>query len=111
MDSTHLFADWGLVKHIFSALSLKRAAAPIIVAFATTFLCSAVKAETTEERNACFNDAFRVCWSAIPDRNEVFHCLMDNRLKLNPLCRVVMDRYRHPRKHRITRSTRDTRVE
>jgi hypothetical protein len=72
------------------------------------FLSSAAIAETTGERQACMGDAFRVCWSAIRDRNAVFHCLMDNRPRLNPACRVVMDQYRRP--HRITRS-RSARVE
>ena len=97
--------------HNFSALTRGLPSVSIAVAVATVFLGSAALAETSEERNACFNDAFRVCWSAIPDRDEVFHCLMDNRLRLNPLCRVVMDRYRHPHKHRITRRTRETRLQ
>ncbi|HXZ45895.1 MAG TPA: hypothetical protein VEH02_04110 [Pseudolabrys sp.] len=95
----------------FGALTKELPFVPIAVMVATVFLCSTAVAETSEERNACFNDAFRVCWSAIPDRDEVFHCLMDNRLRLNPLCRVVMDRYRHPHKHRITRRTRETRLQ
>jgi hypothetical protein len=85
--------------------------APIIAALTTAFLCSAAVAETPEERNACFSDAFRVCWAAIPDRHDVFVCLMENRPRLNPACRVVMDRYRRPHKHRITRASRETRVE
>src|SRR5262249_19485117 len=111
MDLTHRSANRIPPEHNCSPLSLRRVLAPTIAALTTVFLCSAVMAETTEERNACFNDAFRVCWSAIPDRNEVFHCLMDNRPKLNPLCRVVMDRYRQPRKHRITRASRSTHIE
>lgn len=65
-------------------------------------------AETKSEREACFSDAFRVCWSAIPSRDEVFHCLMKNRSLLTDACRMVMDQYRHP--HRLRRSTRFTRV-
>jgi hypothetical protein len=69
---------------------------------------SAANAETESERNACFGDAFRVCWSAIPSRNEVFTCLMKNRNLLSEPCRVVMDQYRHPHRHR--RPTRYSRV-
>ena len=90
--------------HNFGALTIG-------VTVATFFLSSAALAETSEERNACFNDAFRVCWSAIPDRDQVFHCLMDNRRRLNPLCRVVMERYRQPHRHRITRNTRETQLQ
>jgi hypothetical protein len=83
--------------------------APITVALMGIFFCAPAGAETTEERQACIGDAFRVCWAAIPDRNQVFHCLLNNRSRLNPACRVVMDQYRRP--HRITRSTRNTRIE
>jgi len=79
-------------------------AALVMALFSSTAI-----AETSDERQACIGDAFRVCWAAIPDRNQVFHCLLDNRNRLNPACRVVMDQYRHP--HRLTRSTRTTRVE
>jgi hypothetical protein len=97
--------------HNIGTLTARLPLVPIVVAVATVFLGSAALAETSEERSACFNDAFRVCWSAIPDRDQVFHCLMDNRRKLNPLCRVVMERYRQPQRHRLTRRTRETRVE
>ena len=92
--------------HAFSLISVLTTI-PAVLAIA--FLCSTAIAETSEERQACIGDAFRVCWAAIPNRNDVFHCLLANRAKLNPLCRVVMDQYRRP--HRITRSTRNTRVE
>ena len=97
--------------HNFSALTRRLPFVSIVVAVATVFLGSAALAETSEERSACFNDAFRVCWSAIPDRDQVFHCLMDNRRKLNPLCRVVMERYRQPQRHRISRRTRETHLQ
>jgi hypothetical protein len=81
---------------------------PALIAAVLTLpiLSSTAIAETAEERKACIGDAFRVCWAAIPNRNEVFRCLMDNRPRLNPACRVVMDQYRRP--HRITRHTRNT---
>jgi len=83
--------------------------APPTAALVMAFLSSTAVAETSDERQACIGDAFKVCWAAIPDRNQVFHCLLDNRNRLNPACRVVMDQYRRP--HRLTRSTRTTRVE
>ena len=84
----------------------KKVPALAAVALAISFLCSTAMAETTEERQACIGDAFRVCWAAIPNRIDVFRCLMDNRPRLNPACRVVMDQYRRP--HRITRHSRST---
>jgi len=86
--------------------SSKNVPALIAVALTIPFLCSTAMAETAEERQACIGDAFRVCWAAIPDRNQVFRCLMDNRPRLNPACRVVMDQYRRP--HRVTRHSRTT---
>lgn len=89
--------------------SLKKASASTATVLTIAFISSMAVAETTEERQACIGDAFRVCWSAIPNRDQVFHCLMDNRPRLNPACRMVMDQYR--KEHRITRRTRTTRVE
>ena len=66
-------------------------------------------AETSEERQSCFSDAFRVCWAAIPNRDDVFHCLMDNRPRLNPACGTVMDQYR--REHRVRRASRNARAD
>jgi hypothetical protein len=91
-----------------SGISVK-ALVPATTILAIALLSPAALAETTEERQACIGDAFRVCWAAIPNRNDVFLCLLDNRNRLNPACRAVMNQYRHA--HRITRSTRATRVE
>ncbi len=68
---------------------------------ASALLCPIAAAETSEERSACIGDAFRVCWAAIPNRDDVFHCLLDNRTRLNPDCRAIMDQYRRP--HRVRR--------
>jgi hypothetical protein len=89
--------------------TMMKALAPSMMFLVIAFLSPTAIAETSDERQACIGDAFRVCWAAIPDRNQVFHCLLDNRNRLNPACRVVMDQYRRP--HRLTRSTRTTRVE
>jgi hypothetical protein len=91
-----------------SGVSVK-ALVPATIVLAIALLSPAAVAETTEERQACIGDAFRVCWAAIPNRNDVFLCLLNNRSRLNPACRAVMNQYRHP--HRITRSARATRVE
>jgi hypothetical protein len=71
------------------------------IAAALTFVVSgwAASAETAEERQACIGDAFKVCWSAIPDRNNVLQCLIENRSQLNPDCREIINRY--ARSHRI----------
>jgi hypothetical protein len=102
----HMPDKWLTAQLHLTALTPFKAFAPAV---AMAFLSSTAIAETTQERQACFSDAFRVCWSAIPDRNAVFHCLMDNRLRLNPACRMVMDQYR--REHRIRRASRNARAD
>jgi hypothetical protein len=44
-------------------------------------------AETPEGRQACMNDAFRVCQDAIPDRERVFKCLAAHKDAISPTCR------------------------
>lgn len=50
-------------------------------------------AQTQDEQQACTNDAFQFCQMAIPDRNRVFQCLVDNRSSLSPACHSVMAQY------------------
>ena len=60
-------------------------------------------AESQDEQNACMNDAFTVCGHAIPDRDRVAACLVQNISKISPACRVVMQRYSRPApRERIT---------
>lgn len=63
------------------------AAAFTLTSFVTGF------AETPEERQACTDDAFRVCQEAIPDRDRVFACLIQNASVLSPLCRRALSPY------------------
>src|SRR5262249_6851159 len=74
----HMPHKWLTAQFNLNALTPFKAIAPITAVFAIGFISSAAPAETTEERQACFNDAFRVCWSAIPDRNAPFHFLLPN---------------------------------
>jgi hypothetical protein len=111
---SHYCGDWTgfvLASHRawVTALKSMKTLSPITVALTIALSGSTVFAETSEERQACIGDAFRVCWSAIPNRDAVFHCLLDNRSQLNVACRIVMDQYRRP--HRITRSARAARAE
>ena len=39
------------------------------------------------QRQACEQDAFRLCERAIPDENRVRQCLVANMRRLNPVCR------------------------
>ncbi len=71
----------------------------IIVATGTAlFLMLASRAETPDERQACENDAYRVCGAFIPDRDKVFVCLASNQDRLSAPCREVMARYSQPKR-------------
>jgi hypothetical protein len=56
-------------------------------------------AQQDEARNSCMSEAFRVCGRAIPDRQSVFLCLLDNRFNLNEPCRSAMKREARLRMH------------
>lgn len=68
--------------------------APVLIAIAlgAGLSCSIARAETSAERYACMNDAFRVCWREIPNRHQVFLCLVANRQQLSPACRAAVSR-------------------
>jgi hypothetical protein len=57
---------------------------------------TAALAETQEEQQACMNDAFQFCQNFIPDRTQVFHCLVSNRNQLSVACHTVMTPYLPP---------------
>jgi hypothetical protein len=66
------------------------------VGLIAAFLLGAVtisSAETPEQRQACTDDAFRVCNDAIPDRDRVFRCLLQNSSAISPLCRTALAPY------------------
>ncbi len=58
--------------------------------------------ETQAEQQACVNDAFNVCWSAIPDRQAVFACLMKNKNKVSGACRQVLSKYSRPHLDKVS---------
>jgi len=68
-----------------------------VLMFATALilgtLATGASAETPQERQACQDDAFRLCQAAIPDRERVFACLVKNQRALNPLCRKVIAQF------------------
>jgi hypothetical protein len=55
---------------------------------------------TAAEHAACDADAERLCLSAYPDVSRMINCMVVNRPRLTPLCRVTFDeglRKRHIR--------------
>src|SRR5580698_6071230 len=61
---------------------------------ATTLSCSlllwptAGQAYTDQEQQACSADAFRLCSAEIPDVDRVTVCMIRNKSRLSPACRV-----------------------
>ncbi len=62
--------------------------------FATTLSLSALlwpvaaRAYTADEQQACSADAFRLCSAEIPDVERVTICMVRNKSRLSPACRV-----------------------
>ena len=51
---------------------------------------ASASAETFKERQACIGDAFHFCSSAIPDRDRVFSCLLNNGDLISAACHAVI---------------------
>jgi hypothetical protein len=72
------------------------------IAIVTMLTCTlaagatAALAQSQDEQQACTNDAFQFCQNAIPDRNRVFACLMENRRVISRPCQVIMAQYLPP---------------
>ena len=49
---------------------------------------------TPAQRQACEQDAYRLCQNAIPDEQRVRQCLSRNMRKLSPTCRSAFHRKR-----------------
>ena len=65
----------------------------VILAAALTVLSTAALAQSSEDQQACMNDAFRVCSATIPDRARTTACMVQNKSQLSQACQMVMDKY------------------
>ena len=83
-----------------------KALIPFASALALSIVSSAAVAETPQERQACMNDAFRVCSSAIPDQHAVYMCMSQNVHLLSAPCRAVMAQHPHSNATEARSSTR-----
>jgi hypothetical protein len=67
--------------------------------FALTLLCTALapvaaKADAQQDQDACMVDAQTFCGQFIPDRERVAQCLMTNRSRISPACRLALKRFK-----------------
>ncbi|KWV54744.1 hypothetical protein AS156_06695 [Bradyrhizobium macuxiense] len=79
--------------HWFSLFQVHRLATALFVA--TTALCperafARDQPPTTEEKEACIDDVFRLCSSHIPDRTAITACLRAKQANLSKQCRYVI---------------------
>jgi hypothetical protein len=65
----------------------------LAVALTVATFSTGAFAQSSDEQQACMNDAFRVCSATIPDRNKTIACMVQNKPKLSAACQVVMDKY------------------
>ena len=57
-------------------------------------LASAPARAQGDDHYACMSDAMTVCGRYIPDREQVARCLMANRNRVSPACRVALKHFR-----------------
>jgi hypothetical protein len=68
---------------------------PLIALALAFFAATPAEAQPTPaQRQACEQDAFRLCNDAIPDEQRVRQCLVRNMRRLNPACRSAFHRKR-----------------
>jgi hypothetical protein len=66
-----------------------------LIALALAFFAAPAEAQPTPaQRQACEQDAFRLCSDAIPDEQRVRQCLVRNMRRLNATCRSAFHRKR-----------------
>jgi|GEM_PF-3176974 len=68
----------------------------LALALTAGMLSTAAIAQSSEDQQACMNDAFRVCSATIPDRARTTACMVQNKSKLSSACQMVMDKYATP---------------
>ena len=68
---------------------------PLIALALAFFAAAPAEAQPTPaQRQACEQDAYRLCSEAIPDEQRVRQCLVRNMKRLNPTCRAAFHRKR-----------------
>ncbi len=73
-------------------MKIHTAVALAFFSFASPFLAAPSYAQ--DDHYACMNDAMTVCGRYIPDRESVARCLMANRNRVSPACRVALKHFK-----------------
>jgi hypothetical protein len=72
--------------------SFRRIAFTLVLAATASAASTASFAFSSEARQMCTGDAFRLCSSEIPNIPKITACMRSNRANLSTGCRAVMDR-------------------
>jgi hypothetical protein len=73
---------------------MKPASAAALVVLCLTIQLSITPTHADDDHYACMNDAMTVCGRFIPDRERVAQCLMANRNRVSPACRVALKHFK-----------------
>jgi hypothetical protein len=73
-------------------MKLCNAAALVIFCLASQLLAAPAYAQ--DDHYACMGDAMSICGQYIPDRERVARCLMANRSRISPACRVALKHFK-----------------
>ena len=76
----------------FKATVRRNALILAVLAPLSAMVSTAGFAYTTEAKQMCMSDAFRLCSSEIPNIPKITACMIKHRSDLSPGCRAVMDR-------------------
>src|SRR5215218_8054585 len=68
----------------------------LALAFTAGMFSTAAIAQSSEDQQACMNDAFRVCSATIPDRARTTACMIQKKSQLSSACQAVMAKYAPP---------------
>ncbi len=66
----------------------------VVVLMAAAMGAQGALAHTPAEENACRGDAHRLCKNVLSDEFQVASCLQENRGRVSPNCRAVLESHK-----------------
>jgi hypothetical protein len=73
---------------------MKLARGAALAVLCLTLQLSITPTRAQDDHYACMGDAMTVCGRFIPDRERVARCLMANRNRVSPACRVALKHFK-----------------
>ena len=72
---------------------MRKQIAFVVALTLTSIGVSFAQSQSQQEQEACMDDAFKFCGQAIPDRERVFYCLVQNKAAITPRCHAMLAPY------------------